>query len=234
MRATVGLDGVPGMEDATLRLSEAAIRAGSAFYETAAAAGEASARADDLASSAAAAADAATAPLESLQALRDAVAASDEDAGVPPSGSLGSGDAGGTGDPLGGVDKALGDRDAGGRRGGEGDRRSQDRGGGPRPDPADQRRAEPRLDVRRAHYRGDDAEGVDRLGHRPARRAGADPGLRDAALRDRLRHRTPGPDRELSLRADRAGVRRAGRWRASPTSSASGGPSSSCHAHRAR
>ena len=62
------------MEDATLALSEAAIRAGSAFYETAAAAGEASARADDLAASAAAAADAATAPLESLEALRDAVA----------------------------------------------------------------------------------------------------------------------------------------------------------------
>ena len=58
--ATRGLDGVPGMESTMLTLSEAAIRAGSAFYETAAAAGEASARADGLAASAAAAAGAAT------------------------------------------------------------------------------------------------------------------------------------------------------------------------------
>ena len=70
------MDGIPGMESTMLRVSEAAIRAGSAFYETAAAAGEASARADGLAASAAAAADAATAPLKSLQALRDAVAGS--------------------------------------------------------------------------------------------------------------------------------------------------------------
>jgi hypothetical protein len=68
------------MEDATLALSEAAIRAGSAFYETSAAAGEASARADGLAASAAAAAGAATAPLASLQALRDAVKGSAEEA----------------------------------------------------------------------------------------------------------------------------------------------------------
>ena len=80
--ATGGLDPIPGMEDATLALSEAAIRAGSAFYETAAAAGEASVRADDLAASAAAAAYAATAPLESLQALRDAVAGSGEGSGL--------------------------------------------------------------------------------------------------------------------------------------------------------
>jgi hypothetical protein len=33
---TSGMDAVPGMEDATLALSEAAIRAGSAFYDTAA------------------------------------------------------------------------------------------------------------------------------------------------------------------------------------------------------
>ena len=63
-----------------LTLSEAAIRAGSAFYETSAAAGEASARADGLAASAAAAAGAATAPLASLQALRDAVKGSAEEA----------------------------------------------------------------------------------------------------------------------------------------------------------
>ena len=61
-------------------MSEAAIRAGSAFYETSAAAGEASARADGLAASAAAAAGAATAPLASLQALRDAVKGSAEEA----------------------------------------------------------------------------------------------------------------------------------------------------------
>ena len=78
---TGGMDGIPGMESTMLRVSEAAIRAGSAFYETAAAAGEASARADGLAASAAAAADAATAPLKSLQALRDAVAGSGEETG---------------------------------------------------------------------------------------------------------------------------------------------------------
>ncbi|MFO1046316.1 MAG: phage tail tape measure C-terminal domain-containing protein [Geminicoccaceae bacterium] len=78
--ATGGLARIPGMEDATLALSEAAIRAGSAFYETSAAAGEASARADGLAASAAAAAGAATAPLASLQALRDAVKGSAEEA----------------------------------------------------------------------------------------------------------------------------------------------------------
>ena len=78
--ATGGLARIPGMEDATLALSEAAIRAGSAFYETSAAAGEASTRADGLAASASAAASAATAPLASLQALRDAVKGSAEEA----------------------------------------------------------------------------------------------------------------------------------------------------------
>jgi hypothetical protein len=106
--ATGGLARVPGMEAATLSLSEAAIRAGSAFYETAAAAGEASARADELAASAAAAASAATAPLQSLQALRDAVAGAGQDPSVPPSGGVGAGGAGGTGGPLAGVDEALG------------------------------------------------------------------------------------------------------------------------------
>jgi hypothetical protein len=77
--AARGLDGIPGMDSTMLSLSEAAIRAGSAFYETSAAAGEASARADGLAASAAAAASAATAPLASLQALRDAVAGSGEE-----------------------------------------------------------------------------------------------------------------------------------------------------------
>ena len=78
--ATGGIARIPGMEDATLALSEAAIRAGSAFYETSAAAGEASARADSLAASASAAANAATAPLASLQALRDAVNGSADEA----------------------------------------------------------------------------------------------------------------------------------------------------------
>ena len=77
--ATRSLDGVPGMESTMPPLSEAAIRAGSAFYETAAAAREASSRADGLAASAAAAAGAATAPLASLQALRDAVKGSAEE-----------------------------------------------------------------------------------------------------------------------------------------------------------
>ena len=114
---TGGLDGVPGMESTMLAVSEAAIRAGSAFYETAAAAGEASARADGLAASAAAAAEAATAPLKSLQALRDAVAGSDEEVGGPPPGGGGSagtlgavdnpGSAGGAGGKLRGVADAL-------------------------------------------------------------------------------------------------------------------------------
>ena len=88
-----------------LTLSEAAIRAGSAFYETSAAAGEASARADGLAASAAAAAGAATAPLASLQALRDAVAGSAELAGRRPAAPLGG--TGSSGAPLRGVDAAL-------------------------------------------------------------------------------------------------------------------------------
>ena len=46
--ATRSLDGVPGMESTMPTLSEAAIRAGSAFYETAAAAREASSRAVGL------------------------------------------------------------------------------------------------------------------------------------------------------------------------------------------
>ena len=101
--ATRAAGSVPGMESTMLRLSEAAIRAGSAFYQTAAAAGEASARADELAASAAAAAaGAAAAPLESLQALRDAVAGSGESAGMAPLGGTGS-----SGEPLRGVDAAL-------------------------------------------------------------------------------------------------------------------------------
>ena len=92
-----GLDGVPGLESTMLAVSEAAIRAGSAVYQTAAAAGEASARADDLAASAAAAAEAATAPLKSLQALRDAMANADKET-APPDGGGGSGIV----DPFGG------------------------------------------------------------------------------------------------------------------------------------
>ena len=101
--ATRAAGSVPGMESTMLALSEAAIRAGSAFHETAAAAGEASARAEELAASATAAGDAATAPLASLQALRDAVAGSGELAGTaaPPGGT------GISGAPLRGVDAAL-------------------------------------------------------------------------------------------------------------------------------
>ncbi|MFO1141191.1 MAG: phage tail tape measure protein [Amaricoccus sp.] len=109
---TNGLDAVPGMEEATLGLSEAAIRAGSAFYETAAAAGEASARADDLAASAAAAASAATAPLRSLEALRDAMAtaaAETETAQPTPAGVPGAADgsSAGVGGRLRGMADAL-------------------------------------------------------------------------------------------------------------------------------
>jgi hypothetical protein len=88
--AARGVDGIPGMDWTMLSLSEAAIRAGSAFYETSAAAGEASARADGLAASAEAAASAATAPLASLQALRDAVAGSGEAAEEALSGATGA------------------------------------------------------------------------------------------------------------------------------------------------
>ena len=231
--ATGGLARVPGMEAATLSLSEAAIRAGSAFYETAAAAGEASAQADELAASAAAAAGAATAPLASLQALRDAVAGSGDDAGVPPSGGVGAGGAGGTGGPLAGVDEALGTatKAAGGAADAIG--AVETKAAELAADPADKRRAGPRQSLRRADHRGDDSEGVDRLGHRPAWRTGADPRLRDAARRRRLRHRPPRPDRQLPVRRHAAGRRRAGRWPAGPTSSASGGPSSSCRGRRA-
>jgi hypothetical protein len=102
--ATGGLARLPGMEAATLSLSEAAIRAGSAFYETAAAADEASARADRLAASAEAAAAAATAPLESLQALQAAMQGTGAEDGSAPPGSAGSTDGAGT---LGSAAEAL-------------------------------------------------------------------------------------------------------------------------------
>ena len=190
---TGGLDGVPGMESTMLALSEAAIRAGSAFYETAAAAGEASARADGLAASAAAAADAATAPLKSLQALRDAVAASGEGAGTRSPGSGGS--AGGSGN----IDTSGGADGAGGKLRGMADAldtAKQAAGGAAEAIAAvDDRTAELAATLqsnvaqglgqplRRADHRSHVAEGVDRQRHRPARRAGADPRLRDAARR---------------------------------------------------
>ena len=111
---------------------------------------------------------------------------------------------------LGGVDEALGHRQEGGGRRGGGHRRGRDQGRRARRNAAEQRRAGPRQPLRRADHRRHVAEGGDRLGHRAARRAGADPRLRDAARRHRLRHRTARPAREPLSRADRAGRRRAG------------------------
>ena len=93
---------------------------------------------------------------QSLQALRDAVAGADEGAGVPPSGSFGSGAADGAGGGLGGVDKALGTatQAAGGAAKAIGEVRTEAEDLAA--DPADQRRAEPRQPLRRADHRGDE------------------------------------------------------------------------------
>ena len=113
------------MESTMPTLSEAAIRAGSAFYETAAAAREASSRADGLAASAAAAAGAATAPLASLQALSDAVKGSAEE----------------TGTALGGATVAAGDLgEAVGKAGGAAPRRRRSWRADGRGHPPDDRR----------------------------------------------------------------------------------------------
>ena len=218
--ATRSLDGVPGMESTMLTLSEAAIRAGSAFYETSAAAGEASARADGLAASAAAAAGAATAPLASLQALRDAVKGSAEEA-APPAGGGGSRHRRYRGQPWRrGQRRWCGreaprdgrcarHREAGGGRCRGGDRHSRRPDRRARGHAAEQRRTGPGPTLRRADHRSHVAEGRDRQRHRPARRAGADPRLRDAARRRRLRHRAARADRELSA-PDTARHRRPG------------------------
>jgi len=74
-----GMRGVPGTDALALKLGGAAIMAGSAYYEMAAAADAVKKKADGLAVSAVAAANAAKAPLKSLQALSDAVKTAGED-----------------------------------------------------------------------------------------------------------------------------------------------------------
>ena len=74
-----GLRDVPGMDAVALKLGGAAIEAGSAFYEMAAAATAAKEKSDDLAASAREAANAALVPLGSVQALRDALKGADAD-----------------------------------------------------------------------------------------------------------------------------------------------------------
>ncbi len=76
---TRGIANIPGMDSAMLALGNAAIMAGSAYYEMAATAEEARAAADGLVNSSREMAQAATAPLTSMQALRDAMTSSAED-----------------------------------------------------------------------------------------------------------------------------------------------------------
>ncbi len=68
-----GLRDVPGMDKVALKLGGAAIDAGTAYYEMAAAADTARGKADRLAVSAREAANAAIAPLKSVEALRNAL-----------------------------------------------------------------------------------------------------------------------------------------------------------------
>ncbi len=77
-KVAAGLRDVPGMDKVALKLGGAAIEAGSAYYEMAAAADAARGKADRLASSSVDAAKAAIAPLKSWKALSDAVAKSGE------------------------------------------------------------------------------------------------------------------------------------------------------------
>ena len=77
-KVAAGLRDVPGMDDLGMRLGGAAIEAGTAYYEMAAAADAARGKADRLASSSVDAAKAAIAPLKSWKALSDAVAKSGE------------------------------------------------------------------------------------------------------------------------------------------------------------
>ena len=76
---TRGLSNVPGMDSTMLALGNAAIMAGSAYYEMASSAEEARNAADGLVNSSREMARAATAPLTSMQALRDAMKAGAED-----------------------------------------------------------------------------------------------------------------------------------------------------------
>ncbi len=76
---TRGISNIPGMDSAMLAIGNAAIMAGSAYYEMAATAEEARAAADGLVTSSREMAQAATAPLTSMQALRDAMTAIAED-----------------------------------------------------------------------------------------------------------------------------------------------------------
>ncbi len=74
-----GISNIPGMDSAMLAVGNAAIMAGSAYYEMAATAEEARNAADGLVNSSREMARAATAPLTSMQALRDAMTSSAED-----------------------------------------------------------------------------------------------------------------------------------------------------------
>jgi len=76
---TRGIANIPGMDSAMLAIGNAAIMAGSAYYEMAATAGEARNAADGLVNSSREMAQAAMAPLASMQALRDAMRGSAED-----------------------------------------------------------------------------------------------------------------------------------------------------------
>jgi Lambda phage tail tape-measure protein (Tape_meas_lam_C) len=76
---TRGIANIPGMDSTMLALGNAAIMAGSAYYEMAASAEEARAAADGLVNSSLEFARAATAPLTSMQALRDAMRSNAEE-----------------------------------------------------------------------------------------------------------------------------------------------------------
>ena len=76
---TRGMANIPGMDNATLALSNAAIMAGSAYYEIAATAEDARNAADGLVDSSRELARAASTPLTSMQALLDAMKTSAED-----------------------------------------------------------------------------------------------------------------------------------------------------------
>ena len=79
-KIAASIKGLPGMGALSITIGGAAIDAGSAYYEMAAAASAAKDKADGLAVSAVAAADAAKAPLKSIKALGDAVKTAGEDA----------------------------------------------------------------------------------------------------------------------------------------------------------
>jgi len=76
---TRGIANIPGMDSAMLAIGNAAIIAGSAYYEMAATAEEARAAADGLVTSSREMAQAALVPLTSMQALRDAMKSSAEE-----------------------------------------------------------------------------------------------------------------------------------------------------------